>query len=116
METTALDFFNTAEREQFLMRHVQIYFEEHGLRGKVAVGFERDGCECLVRDGRLLAYYDFERGEKNLIALFKSAYAVFDYLAWRHLGISKLPLDWPKLNQKFDEQYSRRARTAHQQA
>lgn len=102
--TETLTKFNVLAREKYLMEQVQAYFDEHGFRGQICLGFERDECECLMRDGLLLAYFFSERGGRNLIAFFESIYDAFDYLACRHLGIPKLPFDWPELNRQFDDE------------
>jgi adenine/guanine phosphoribosyltransferase-like PRPP-binding protein len=95
---------NRFERERYLMTIAQKYFDERSSREAVSFGVERDKCICLERDGILLAIYISERGEKNLIALFKSIYDAFDYLSSRCLDLPTLPIDWIALNKGYDKQ------------
>jgi hypothetical protein len=89
------------DHEAFLMRIAQEHFNAHGLQGRVCIGQARNEQECLVRDGLLLAYFFYERGGRNLIALFRSIYTAFDFIACKHLG-RKLDIDWPEINRQYD--------------
>jgi len=99
----ALKLLNTIEREKYLMKVVQKFFDEHRPSAQICLGCEQDEYICLERDGLLLAVYFSERGGKNLIGLFSSIYDAFDFLAAKYLNMPKLPLDWPALNTQFEK-------------
>jgi hypothetical protein len=103
MTPKILEQYNEIAREKYLMGIAQNFFDAHHPREPICIGQERDGHVCLERDGVLLAVYFSERGGKNLIGFFNSLTHALDFLGSRYLGILKLPLDWPALNNEFDK-------------
>lgn len=107
-----LEQFKEIEREKYFMKVMQKFFDENPPKREISgfiyneeicFGRKKDDCICVEWDGLLLVVYSVERGNKNLIALFKSITDAFTFLAAKYSDMQKLPLDWPALNAQFDK-------------